>query len=230
MLPSKSCRLWISTRQPLANKKTWQEWSKKRVTLGNHRSDPPMWGVNEPGWFLGWKFGSAKKFPTFEGSRFVVGMCKYFRCGVVPLSSEIWKRLMMEAQWLLSNGAGLYEHVSIFLEWGWGLGERFWSKLIIYWWVLVKKQTDSDNDDVSWWSSYLSWFYPSFAVLMTVTSGSLCSPLPFNGLPHRFKARVKLLVASLGKIKEAEITNGHLMGENLHHLIWCVEIYRYIDR
>ena len=54
-----------------------------------------------------------------------------------------------------------------FFEWGWGLGERFYFKLIIYWWVLVRKQTDSDNDDVSWWSSYLSWFYPSFAVLMT---------------------------------------------------------------
>lgn len=35
--------------------------------------------------------------------------------------------------------------------------------------------------------------------LMTMTSGSVCSPFPFNGLPHRFKARVKLLVASLRK-------------------------------
>ena len=49
----------------------------------------------------------------------------------------------------------------------------------------MRKQTDSDNDDVSWWSSYLSWFYPSFAVLMTYDYDFwLClQPIPFQRAP-----------------------------------------------
>lgn len=103
-------------------------------------------------------------------------MVKYFLCGVVPLFSkferEWWWRpsdfLVMVVFFLMNISRFFFE----------GVHPRFQLKTINDWWLIG----DTDHDDVSWWSSYLSWFYPSFAVLMTMTSGSVCSPFPFNEL------------------------------------------------
>ena len=103
----------------------WQEWLKKMGYPKNHQGSSNG-GVNEPVRIAEGGLFWVLEIATFEGLR-CLGYVKYFRCGVVPLFSEIWKRLMKEAQSLLGNGAGFHEHVSIFLWMGLGLG---WKILI----------------------------------------------------------------------------------------------------